>query len=107
LSGESGSRIEGTEQRIDGFLRHMSERRQEAIRRSMSRSLWVEIGRTAYLVVCVLVDVVLLPVSLESVIGRYWLAATPVLLIPLCYAQYRLHRRWFVSPFGDPPSQEP
>jgi len=95
MSEREDSKLEQTEKRIDGLLKRISKRRQESIRKSMARPLKDEILRTVYLVGCVGVDMLVIPIVLYEVFGAWWLPATVLLLIPLFYIEYKLHDRWF------------
>jgi hypothetical protein len=95
MSEHEQSKLERTEKSIDGFLDRISKRRQESIRKSMARPLKDEILRTVYLVVCVSIDMLAIPIVLYDVVGDLWLLATVLILIPLFYIEYKLHDRWF------------
>ena len=85
-----------TEERVDGLLGSLSERRRKGIRKSLERPLRIEVLRTAYIGCCVLIDIVGLPITLVSVFGRIGLVAALGLLVPLVYLEYRVHNAWFV-----------
>jgi len=95
MSESKNSKLEQTEKRIDGLLDRVSKRRQESIKKSMARPLKDEILRTVYLVGCVCLDLLVVPIVLYDVFGDWWLLATVLLLVPLLYIEYKLHRRWF------------
>ena len=95
MSEREDSKLERTEKRIDGLLARISKRRQESIKKSMARPLKDEVLRTVYLVGCVGVDMLVIPIVLYEVFGGWWLPATLLLLIPLFYIEYKLHDRWF------------
>jgi len=110
MSEREESKLEQTEKRIDGLLSRVSKRRQESIRKSMARPLKNEILRTIYLVGCVAVDLLVIPIVLYEAIGGWWLPATLLLLIPLFYIEYKLHDRWFAveAPSGQAvPDEQP
>jgi len=111
MSEREESKLEQTEKRIDGLLDRVSKRRQESIKKSMARPLKDEILRTVYLVGCVCLDLLVVPIVLYDVFGDWWLLATVLLLVPLLYIEYKLHDRWFAvethAECGAPEEQSP
>jgi hypothetical protein len=85
-----------TEERVDGLLGSLSERRRKGIRKSLERPLRIEVLRTGYIGGCILIDIVGLPITLVSVFGRIGLVAALGLLLPLGYLEYEIHNAWFV-----------
>lgn len=98
---------EGTVERRDGLLKRMSERRKESIRRSLQRPLKMEILRTGYIVGCILLDIILVPIFVIETLGHDRLYITVLFLIPLIFLQYRAHRMLFHLPekVGEPRSE--
>jgi len=84
------------EERVDGLLVRLSKKRREGIRKSLERPLRIEALRTVYIVGCILLDIVGLPIALVSVLGRIGLYVAFALLVPLAYLEYRAHDAWFV-----------
>lgn len=95
--------MEQTEERVDSFLKRASKRRMESIERSLERPLSLELLRTGYLMGCIVLDLVIVPIGLMEILGRTGLYAFVFVLVALAYAEYRLHQSWFVLP----PSQQP
>ena len=89
-----------TEERVDGFLESLSERRRKNIRRSLERPLRIEVLRTGYIGGCILIDTVALPIVLLSVFGRIGLVGALGLLLPLGYLELKIHNAWFVRDWG-------
>lgn len=92
------SRTERAENRTDGLLRRISERREESIKRSLERPLKMEVLRTAYLVGCVLLDFILVPIAIIDVLGHDLLYIAIFALLPLAYLEIRTHRLFFHLP---------
>lgn len=86
----------GSGDRVEEFLRSLSKRRRESIRKSMQRPLRIEILRTGFISACIVIDVVALPIALESLLGRLGLIVAVILLLPLGYLEWVLYERWFV-----------
>ncbi len=81
--------------KFDGIIKRASMRRRESIRQSMARPLRVEILRTGYIVGCVMVDTILIPIAMIELMGRQGLFISILILVPLLYVQHRLHINWF------------
>jgi hypothetical protein len=86
------------EDRIEGLLRRFSERRKESIRRSMERPLKMEVLRTAYLVGCVLLDFILVPIVIIEILGHDLLYVAILVLLPLAYSEIRIYQLLFHLP---------
>ncbi len=89
------SRMERTEHRIDGLLRRVSERRKKPIKRSMQRPLRTEALKTAYILACILVDLVLAPSILFTLLSRPWALVGLVIILPLLWPEFKAHEKWF------------
>ena len=89
---------EGIVEKIDALMKRLSERRKESIRRSLERTLKIELLRTGYLVGCILLDMILLPIAVIETMGHDLLFVSVVILIPLIYLEYRIYQRLFQSP---------
>jgi hypothetical protein len=87
--------MEKKEDRFDSLLRRFSERRKESIRRSMERPLRMEVLRTAYLVGCVLLDFILVPIAVIEVLGHDLLYIVILVLLPLAYLEIRIYQLLF------------
>ena len=57
----------------------------------------MEVLRTGFIVGCVLLDLVLLPIALTELLGRPGFLISILLLMPLAYFEYRIHTAWFVK----------
>jgi hypothetical protein len=90
--------MEKKEDRFDSLLKRFSERRKESIRRSMERPLKVEALRTAYLVGCVLLDFILIPIAIIDVLGHDLLFIAILVLLPLAYLEIRTYQFLFHLP---------
>ena len=90
--------MEKKEDSFDSLLRRFSERRKESIRRSMERPLRMEALRTAYLVGCVLLDFILVPIAIIDVLGHDLLYIAILALLPLAYLEIRIHQFLFHLP---------
>jgi hypothetical protein len=86
--------------RIDSLMRRFSERRKESIRRSLERPLRTEVLRTAYLVGCILLDFILVPIAIIEVLGHDLLYMAVFVLLPLAYLELRTHQILFNLPEG-------
>jgi len=89
---------EGIVEKIDALMKRLSERRKESIRRSLERPLRVEIFRTCYLVGCILLDMIFLPIIAIETLGHDMLFVSVLILIPMIYLEYRAYLRLFRSP---------
>jgi hypothetical protein len=90
--------MEKKEDRFDSLLRRFSERRKESIRRSMERPLKMEVLRMAYLVGCVLLDFIFVPIAIIEVLGHDLLYIVILVLLPLIYLEIRTHQFLFHLP---------
>lgn len=96
FGGERDHAPKAAEERVDGLLARVSARRAESIRRSMERPLRLELLRTGYIAACILLDVIAVPILMVELAGRPGLYFALLSMIPLAYAQYRMHDAWFV-----------
>lgn len=90
--------MERAEERVDSLLKRASKRRKESIERSLERPLSLEILRTGYLMGCIVLDFVFVPIGMMELLGRAGLYVFALALVALAYVEYRLHQRWFVRP---------
>lgn len=93
---QPASRRDETLARYDLLAKRVSALRQESIKRSMARPLRLEMMRTAFLVGCILLDIVAIPEVLAQISARSWLLPSLLVLLPLAYFEYRIHDHFFI-----------
>ena len=105
MSPSAKGRMERTEDRVDSLLKRTSERRMESIERSLERPLSLEVLRTGYVIGCIILDLVFVPIGLVELLGRFGLYVLVLVLVALAYAEYRLHQLWFIRPLSEEPGE--